>query len=245
MSLTWQLEKHRASIALDDRLRASIDLLRPSSGLELRAQGAQIKAMAVDLPELNSSDATTQLDAWVRDRDLVATYAETDKRRTRGQIYWRVQPHGPADSHAIELVVSVQTSLLDSDPALSVRTRASASEVLRLIDPQAHVAAPVDSREAEPASFCDPATPACFVLRLPVDGLSYVEMVHPTDFAETTIVRAQQNVELSNRLFHGRLEKGVILRSRLRALLVPTSDDVALASACYREFAASEPPLTT
>ena len=59
-------------------------------------------------------------------------------------------------------------------------------------------------------------------------------MVHPTDFTETTIVRSQENVELSNRLFPGRLEKGVILRSRLRALFVPSSNDVALSEKTLR-----------
>jgi hypothetical protein len=40
------------------------------------------------------------------------------------------------------------------------------------------------------------------------------------------------------------LEKGVILRSRIRALLVPSENDAALAGACYVDFAASEPVLT-
>ena len=73
-----------------------------------------------------------------------------------------------------------------------------------------------------------------------------MEMVHPSDFTESAFCRGPDGAaELSNRLFQGRLEKGVILRSRLRALLLPPEDDVALAAACYSDFAASEPPLTT
>ena len=50
---------------------------------------------------------------------------------------------------------------------------------------------------------------------------------------------------LSHRLFAERLEKGVILRSRIRGLFVPRDHDTELAQSEYRRFAASEPPLTT
>jgi hypothetical protein len=75
--------------------------------------------------------------------------------------------------------------------------------------------------------------------------VTYVEMVHPLDFVSSEFTATASNeVEHSTRLFRGPLEKGVILRSRLRGVIVPRSGDVSAAIACYREFAASEPPLT-
>jgi hypothetical protein len=193
-------------------------------------------------------DAKSQLDVWARGGDLVATYSATDDHPTRGQIYWRVHRCGPASSsvRALDMIVSVQTHLLDSDPVLGVRSRVAAGAVLRLVDGELCQATPVELAATRPTVFRAPQGAGCFLFRLPGQAASYVEMVHPSDFTECVLRSdAAGHVELSNRLFQGRLEKGVILRSRLRVLIVPREDDVAAASACYSEFAISEPPLTT
>ena len=52
-------------------------------------------------------------------------------------------------------------------------------------------------------------------------------------------------VRLTHRLFAERLEKGVILRSRIRGLFIPRSHTDELARHEYRRFAASKLPLTT
>ena len=91
---------------------------------------------------------------------------------------------------------------------------------------------------------CD-TKPACFIFRLRGAPLSYIEMVHPLDFVESGLTPLGDGaLRWTTRLFQGRLEKGVILRSRLKALITPRSDDIAAAALCYRDFAASEPPLT-
>ena len=70
-------------------------------------------------------------------------------------------------------------------------------------------------------------------------------MVHPLDFVESGLTpSADGALRWTTRLFQGRLEKGVILRSRLKALIASRSHDIATAALCYRDFAASEPPLT-
>jgi hypothetical protein len=241
----WHLDGNQARFSIDGELSGAVDLLRPAVGLELRSRGIGVTAFAVDLPPLSADEAKSQLDVWARDGDLVATYSATDSRPTRGQIYWRAHHCGPASApmRAIDLIVSVQTHLLDSDPAISVRSRASAVEVLRLVDAERCEVTPVTA--AEPAIVRAHAL-GCFLFRLPDRAGTYVEMVHPSDFTESALAgNSDGMMELSNRLFQGRLEKGVILRSRLRGLLLPSEDDVALASMCYSDFAASEPPLTT
>ena len=55
--------------------------------------------------------------------DLVATYHETHTRKRRGQVYWRIVKLATTpEQHAIELVASVQTSLLDSDPTVEIHS---------------------------------------------------------------------------------------------------------------------------
>jgi hypothetical protein len=56
---------------------------------------------------------------------------------------------------------------------------------------------------------------------------------------------AEQGGRLRHRLFVSRLEKGVILRARVRGVLVIREDDCSLAAAAYHRFVKSPPPLTT
>jgi hypothetical protein len=94
------------------------------------------------------------------------------------------------------------------------------------------------------------ANTGCFVAR--AGDLSWVEMVHPSDFCGSTIniavgsssEAATSQVGFAHKLFEQRLEKGVILRARVRGALVQQSGDVDVALAAYERFSASEPPLT-
>jgi hypothetical protein len=242
----WQLDKYRARLALGD-LQGAIDLLAPEQGLQLTWRDFAMVALAVDLPRVSDSQASSMLDAWVRGGDLVATYAENEICRTRGQLYWRAHQfaHDNERFPAIDLIASVQTSLLDSDPALNVRSRVAAREAFLLTDIHTRGTAPLDWATDHTARIAATSGIACCICRLDDGQSSYVEMVHPADFKESLLRRRRNGeIELSNRLFHGRLEKGVILRSRIRSIFVPSDTDVELASACYADFAASEPVLT-
>jgi hypothetical protein len=90
------------------------------------------------------------------------------------------------------------------------------------------------------------------LLRLPDGQGSYVEMVHPLDFGRTEIcgVGVTESGEarlwsFKHTLFAETLEKGVILRSRVLGAFVGREADEEQAASLYREFANSEPPLTT
>jgi hypothetical protein len=242
----WQLDGYQARLALGGGLSGNVDLLQPAAGLQFHWQNRiHIVALGVELPPVKPSEAGALIDAWVRGGDLVATYSQGEKRR--GQIYWRVQSCDDAAAASVptlELIASVQTSLLDSDPALGVRSLVAAQEVLRLTDDPNGRLDVIHFDEGGATSVAASSTPACFVFRL--GEMSYLEMVHPVDFTGSSLQRLPDGqIELSHRLFRGRLEKGVILRSRLRGLFVPREQDAALARRCYASFAASEPPLTT
>jgi hypothetical protein len=71
-----------------------------------------------------------------------------------------------------------------------------------------------------------------------------VEMVHPIDFRGSTATSAGGSVGLSHDLFEQKLEKGVILRARIRGALVKQESDIDCAMAALGGFSAAEPPLT-
>jgi hypothetical protein len=178
---------------------------------------------------------------------LVSTYMQDERRQIRGQVYWRGFEWGGSRAPAIELIVSVQTSLLDSDPTLHVRSQVAADELWNIngFDPPSARNDTLRGSDSFVANYAGRG-PACWLFRLTGEDSTYVEMVHPSDHVSSRFQElGRGEVEHSTRLFRGPLEKGVILRSRLRGVLLPRSNDVAAAAACYREFITSEPPLTT
>jgi hypothetical protein len=72
-------------------------------------------------------------------------------------------------------------------------------------------------------------------------SLSYVEMCHPNDGIGVDLAD-KNNVRF--RLFGHDLEKGVILRGRLRGMIVPREDDVQIARKAYAGFLRELPHLS-
>lgn len=233
-SANWQLEGHVAKLSAAG-CEISVDIARPSSGLCWRQNSTlPVDAFHILCVELESHEAieAASVDAFTRGRDLVATYAERPPRHVRAQVYWRslsaeefAPDHSSSISAAFDLILSVNTSVLDEDPQSIVRSSiASAAEIVNV-----------------------GKAPGCFLARLGGAKLSYVEMVHPTDYEQSEAFlddSASPRAQFSHRLFAQRLEKGVILRARVRAALVERRNDEVIALAAYQHFAAAEPPLT-
>ncbi len=241
----WKLQHSQARLT-HGALTGQVDVRYPFDGLTAMLGGTKLRLFKTELPPPTSQVADESPDSYVRGRDLVSTYLQDDQRKIRGQIYWRALECGPNRAPGIDLIVSVQTSLLDSDPTLKVRSNVPAREVLGVTSMERATTNDITPRGGDSTTVSLRAPlPACWLFRLTADDTTYVEMVHPLDFVSSELKEtAASEVEHSTQLFRGPLEKGVILRSRLRGLFVPRSGDVAAAIACYREFAASEPPLT-
>jgi hypothetical protein len=248
--MTWTLSENQA-VFKDNTLSASLDVQMPRSGIQNIAFGTQtlpgLKPLQVTVnPPVNQE---TIIEAYVRGDDLVATYAQLPERTVRPQLYLR---HLDADSLAgqgqragLELMVAVQTCLLDSDPTLSAFTEASAAEVLAL---------GADQRDWESVDLTSASESACqlsaekfagvFVFRLSDCDLSYAELVYPSDFQGAELHVQDHSVALSYHLFPEFLEKGVIRKGRIRALVMERSGDLTCAQRCFEQWAAAPPPLT-
>jgi hypothetical protein len=72
-------------------------------------------------------------------------------------------------------------------------------------------------------------------------------MVHPADFHrdEVHALTPEGRVRIEHHLFAQALEKGVLLRARVRGVFLARDGDLQLAAEVYRAFAAAEPPLGT
>ena len=250
--LPWQLEETTARISTAHgvaahRVAAHLNLVQADCGLSnVSIDGtslADIQLLGIDAPNLTSGPAASvPVDAYVRQNDLVATYGETDGQRRRLQAYWRViELESNCTAIAVfELVVSVQTELLDSHPAMSVVSCYTRSECLRY--------GAIGSDKPEPLEFGEAHDRDGFLLVRPEGAaVSFMQAAHPADFAgyqASPSDDSQRQFKVRHPLFSEQLEKGVIRRARVRVAIVPRADDLSLTADCYRQFAASEPMLT-
>ncbi len=244
---SWHVDLGGARLELK-RFCATVEVANPGGGLRhVMVDGQSLKdidLLGVDLPGQPMS--LTGVEHYARGGDLIATYDETPQRRLRAQIYWRAAPR---ESHsviaAIELVASVQTSLLDACPRLTTRSTVAAREAFRLVDAKRGAFELIPALEDNRADL-----PTCFVFRLKSKQISFVEMVAP-NVVQTTQLAADQSEDpapparLVHQLFAERLEKGVILRARVLGVLVDRDGDLAAAARHYENFVSAAPPLTT
>ncbi len=73
---------------------------------------------------------------------------------------------------------------------------------------------------------------------------SYVEMSHPDDCARLILLGRPRHAQVSFGLFGLNVEKGVILRGRLRGAFVPRAEDSDHAAALYDKFLRESPRLS-
>ena len=252
-ALPWHLQEQLARLQVD-RLRAIVDPGQPQQGLaEIsvgadRLSGARLLGIATD--SSSAGEETLGVENHVRGADFVSSYKESPNRPVRFEARWRAITPTPEEGclGAVELLVSVQTHVLDGRAELSVRSGLSVSETLRLLDPESLGYQPLDPRSVGPITLQPQQGPGCLLFRLPGVDLSYAEMVHPADFRRGQLSSGPEQhgaIRLSHQLFPERLEKGVLLRARLQGVFLPRRQDVSIAAACYSAFAAAEPPLST
>ncbi|MBI3839597.1 MAG: hypothetical protein HY288_16880 [Planctomycetia bacterium] len=249
----WHIENDTVRLQ-SARLTGIVDPANPPVGIhQLQLDQAPLSGMSllgVELPAAATPAAKSDVDYYVRGGDLVATYAETPARPLRAQIYWRagMQPFDHAIA-AIELIASVQTSLLDSRPELMTQSELPAREAFQLMDPQCADFARLAPTPASSDRNEHPERAHCYLFRLPSAKISYAEMVHPADAQRSSYqVRAcgaDPEFRLRHQLFAERLEKGVILRARVLGVWLDREGDQAAAARHYATFSAAEPPLTT
>ena len=248
----WHAENSTVRLQLA-RLSGVVDPLNPAAGIgQLRLDRSPLldmRVLGVELPAAETSVAASIVEYYVRGGDLVATYAETPARPVRAQIYWHAADGFDRGIAAVELIASVQTSLLDSRPELTTESKLVAREALQLRDSRRAEFAPIGPAGVDSDTNEQPERAHCYLFRLASEQVSYAEMVHPAD-AQHSSCRistsgADLEVQLRHRLFAERLEKGVILRARVQGVWLDREDDQAAAARHYASFATGQLPLTT
>ena len=156
---------------------------------------------------------------------LRASFPESDSLPVETQAAWSVLDLDAAVV-GIDLVITIGTQRLDARPRINLCSYVEDADTL--------VPENVENRR-----------PSCTLFRLRETELSYCEMLLPADFHSSQTSQAPETgcAVLRHRLFSCPLEKGVILRARLRGVLLARDGDEDVAAACFEEFLAAPPPL--
>jgi hypothetical protein len=193
------------------------------------------------LPQtVNGQFAVTE--CYVRGDDFVVSCERPGPVPLVPQFYWRARQIASHAAVSIELILSMRTDLLDSQPETSVETLLRCREVLVALKPK------VDAfRSTKPVSLSradlDAGDVPAFLFRH--SGVSYFQMVHPDDFYTVELkLWRKVHPRLRTALFPERLEKGVIRRARICGWFLPVENDLETAVELARQFIDEPLPLT-
>jgi hypothetical protein len=143
----------------------------------------------------------------------------------------------------IDLLVTLSTEAFDVPAETIVRSQLAAEDALRYTNAAGRPMEAIGVRDRT-ATLHPSEGSLCVLLCGGSAPLSFVQTVHPAEGCTARLERAvdQPALVLRHTLFDWPLEKGVTLRSRVRAALVPAEGDQQAAIACYDDLA-SQPPM--
>lgn len=134
---------------------------------------------------------------------------------------------------------------------LSVLTSLPPAGSLRSVEPRDRQAAALsyDGRETDLAGLTsappEPIRTPWLAPKAGRDGWTYVEFVHPDDASRRIHEGRSPHTATRYGLFGYDLERGVVLRGRLRGLWLPKDRAFTESAEAYRAFLDEPPPLTT
>lgn len=234
----WQLIDSQAQLHVEG-FRGRVDLSRPADGLhelhwrERSFNGSLLGVTATEGAAQKRALVTTGMEHFVRGKDLVANFPQSESQPFTVQIYWRITT-AEADMVVLDAIVSLQTSLLECYPKAILTTRLSAEEVCIVCPEEAEV---IQLRDWASSDY------AGILLRAAGVGCSYLELTHPEDLGSWRI-GGENSIEIIRELGGEFQEKGVIRRLRVRAAFLPKENDLSIARRLMAQFADSPPPLT-
>jgi hypothetical protein len=202
------------------------------------------------MPSLHPDEAASPAGFLARGAELLVEYEASAGWPVRVDAAWRIVTPPAADGvHlAVDLLLSVRTESLGSRPRIAVESVLAADQVFCAVEPESGRFERWTPRSVVPGGSPSNDSRACTVFRAAGGILSYAQMVHRGDCRQAELTAADETssaVRIRHWLFEQSLEKGVILRARVRGLFLPRDRDLELARKCFADFASADPPLGT
>jgi hypothetical protein len=242
--VAWRIEEHGAHLDCG-LLQAFAVSAAENPGLIARSWNGQAVprfAVLCSHGPKQRSEALSVAERFVRKTDLVECCDPVGPHRITRHIYWRASFDERLTAARIELILSAQTELLDSVPTWTVASCVLDAQRFYTNDLQQHRFEDL-SNSAKSCNAND-SSEHLFVFRLERLGLSYAQMVHPSDFVSAHAPFERNPDLVVSTLFPEHLEKGVIRRGRICGWFMPAENDLETAVALARQFVDEPLPLT-
>ena len=215
----------------DGRWSAHFDARSPQDGIAFQLAGHPATSANAFRLSLDSS-LEPPSDVYVRRRDLIASYPQSPTSPHSWLIQLRAIEGDQTDLLGIEAIFSLQTTLLDSHPRLTVDSQVLCSQ-FREFDNQFALGS---TRQSPPLGVLTNSEAHRF---------SFALVSYPSDANAFKASYDAGKLKVSQTLESSFLEKGVIRRYRLLAVAATSQvPDTALLHHC-KAFSESEIPLST
>jgi hypothetical protein len=233
-----------------------LNLLKPGCGIEIKPNAAEtINLLGVEVTT-DAPHAPQLVDSWVRSTDAFAIYEPTDSRRLRTTAQWRLlSPDAAGQSAAdqtaaIELVVSNQTSRVTSAGSIASTCLLPAADLRTgwFLDSELHLSETEAGGDLQKAwAKLPPKAICCLLCPAPVVGGSLGLLIRRDEARHLFLDHVSSRggdamIRVTTWLFPTCIEKGVLHRGRMRAILGSPAAEQHWIAAAAAVFAA-EPPL--
>lgn len=236
-------------------LTAQLNLEKPGTGISLKSGNTSSSLMGICL----SQQALAFSDGWVRGNDATGVYAVNDARQLQTSGLWRLQsPWCPTkdieDSLTAELILSSETLREKSDGSLAVECsfQATMAQTGRWCTNSFRWdSEPLGTCEYWSQSRSQTVTVQCFTFQLPGSDHT-LALFTRSDEIHHTVMTSSPTEEtnapdtylyvLKSYFFPTIIEKGVLHRGRIVAVLGPSQAEKDWCTAAASAFA-HQPPL--
>ena len=245
----WTITGQQAHLQTLD-LSGTLDLSTPGIGLHQLCLAddrlTQIQLLGIARDGCTLATFPDQ-DPYSRDNSLIIRYGDQADPSHHLQVQWRCIPSEPGlFLGGLELILSFETPSQINLPEWTTMTQVGQQDILVAGgDHEQPWISLNEIRDAADSTLSTATNGAHMILcRFPEQQLSYLEM---TPAAESSLA-ILPSTETTRTLWGSRtpdrpLEKGVILRRRVRGVFLPREKDTALAAKAYAQFQALDPPL--
>lgn len=195
---------------------------------------------AASLFSIESSSANESLsDLYVRGNDLIANYKSSADEFQR-ELYWRIHDVGAeTESFALEVIYSLQTDLLHSQPdpcIVSTLRLQSVSYWSAVGDP---LVGELKWQKQDAAEGCQ------LMISTLAGGNQLALAVYPSDLIQMELAQSDGETTVTCRLNADFLEKGVIRRTRMFAICAHSAASESDMVQIAQTFLDAKTPLTT
>ena len=236
-------------------LTTQLDLEKPHLGISIKSDDSSISILGICLPK----QSFTFSDGWFRGNDATAVYAVNDARQLQTSGLWRLQGtwcpfNDRDDSITAELILSSETLRERSDGSLAVECSFAATSAQTgrwSTNSFQWERKTLGSREYWSQNTGQTVTVQCFVFQLAgfehaIALFTRSDEIHHTTLTSTPARachgQAAHKHMLKSYFFPTIIEKGVLHRGRILAVLGPSQSEKDWCTVVAKAFA-QQPPL--